>query len=279
MLASAVLALFAAVPTAPSAAPHPLLERPALIGASVTDGFLLPLEVNAMVTLADTVRAASKEPIPLPFRRSSALFFFDPIGHGTRYTAEALAERPTVLFAIDFLFWFGYGWHAEDDRLNVLARGLEMLEPFECPIVVGDFPDMHDALNGVGIHGQPMIYPGQVPEKATIGKLNDKLRAWAAARPNVIVLPLGQFVEVVRDGRPIELHGNRWPPSSRERLMDKDLLHTTFEGSVAVTLLALDHLVAANKDLSDALIWDKDEIRRRVLDARAAEIEQRTRHH
>ncbi|MBI4880417.1 MAG: hypothetical protein HY812_12280 [Planctomycetes bacterium] len=256
----------------------PALERIALIGASVTDGFLLPAEVDAMVTLADVVRAACVPEVEAPFRKSTMLFFRNPVDYGTRYARAARAQDPTLLIAIDFLFWFGYGFIVEEeDRLQQLEEGLALLGEFSCPVLVGDFPDMMPAAReGVGIHGAPMISEWQVPQKETLARLNARLQEWADARKNVHVVKLSRFYERLRAGEGVEVRGCSWPEGCMKSLMDKDLLHPTFEGAIAMTLLALDVLVQADPAVPEsAFRWDKEMIRARVLEARKAERAQR----
>lgn len=256
----------------------PALKRIAVIGASVSDGFLLPNEVHAMVTLADVARASVKLNTQMPFRKSSMLFFRDPVEYGTRYAKAAQAHDPSLLIAIDFLFWFGYGFTVdEEDRLQGLERGLALLEPFECPVLIGDFPDMRVAAQkGVGIHGAPMISEWQVPQKETLEKLNARLLEWSGSRSNVHLVPMSSLLEKIRGDQSIEIRGNVWPEGSMTTLIDQDLLHTTLEGTISLTLLALDVLAREDAEVpDDAFVWDKEIIRERVLKAR--EIERRQR--
>ncbi len=254
------------------------LERVALIGASVTDGFLLPNEVGAMVTLADVVKASARQPIDLPFRRSNVLFFRDPLEYGTRYAREAKTYDPSLLIAVDFLFWFGYGFSIdEESRHKRLEQGLALLEEFDCPVIAGNLPDMRlAATDGVGIHGAPMIYEWQVPEKETLAKLNARIEEWAAEKPSRHVVHVAEFFEKVRNHETVAVRENHWGKDAFEQLMDKDLLHTTFEGSIGLTLFALDTWVREDESIpEDAFLWNVDEVRRRVLEARKKEREQR----
>lgn len=262
----------------PAPAPIAALERIAVIGASVSDGFLLPNEVDAMITVADVLRAAVRQPIDLPYRKSNMLFFRDPVQYGTRYVEEALAHDPTLVVGVDFLFWFGYGFTVdEESRLARLEQGLQLLARFDCPLVVGDFPDVREAARrGVGVHGAPMISEWQVPQPGTLVRLNERLAAWAKERGNVHVLKLSRFLEQVRSGAAVEVRGNHWPAGSMATLLDKDLLHTTFEGTVALALVALDLLVKEDQAFpAEAFHWDKDVVKARALEFRAAERAQR----
>lgn len=278
MLLAASLCLALAGPSATTNAP-PGLQRIALMGASVTDGFLLPLDVDAMVTLADVVAAACKDPVPPPLRKSSSFFFADPQLHGRLYAKAVKDSDPTLVVAIDFLFWFAYGdGYPEDFRERLFEQGLDLLDGIHCPLLVGDLPDMSPAIHGVGIIGGPMIHAGHLPAPATRAKLNARLREWASARKNVHVVPLDEFVTRMRSGQPFELHGNRYDAAACAAMMDTDLLHPRFEGTIALAILIVDTLVKADPAFPEsAFVFDAKTIRERVLAARAVEIAQRTR--
>jgi hypothetical protein len=206
------------------------------------------------------------------------LFFRDPVEYGTRYARAAQAQEPTLVVAIDFLFWFGYGFTMnEDTRLKQLETGLSLLDPFDCPVLVGDFPNLLVAAReGVGIHGAPMISEWQVPKPETLALLNERLLEWAGAKPNVHVVPMTSFLEQIRSGAALEIQGCCWPEDSLELLIDKDLLHTTFEGTIALTLLALETLVKGEEGINkEHFHWDRQLVRKRALEARAKEREQR----
>ncbi len=254
------------------------LARVGVIGASMTDGLLLPLEVDCMVTLEDVVRAACVDPARATVRRSSALLFRDPTRHGTREVDAVAATKPTLVIALDFLFWFGYGnrWRGESERLAALETGLSLIARFECPVIVGDFPDMHDAINGISITGGPIINMRQIPDAATLDKLNARLAAWTKDHPNVHVLPLARLAREIRDGREIRLRSNVWPSGGTSELIGPDRLHPTLDGTISLVLHALDQLTREDPRFSDdAFVWDKDEVRTRVLEARKDERDAR----
>jgi len=282
LLLMSALTLFGAAPrVAESPGPPtsvPALKRIAVIGASLSDGFLLPLEVDAMVTFADVVRATVKHHTTPPFRRSSALFFQDPTAYGTRYADAARKHDPSLVIAVDFLFWFAYGFSIDDDdRLDWLETGLSLLETFECPILVSDFPDMRRAATeGVGVHGVPMIHPLQVPSPEGLRRLNARVAEWVDQRENAHLVRISRLLERIHRGQEVEVRGNHWPENSQATLINEDLLHTTFEGTIALSLIAMDVLARENADVSeDAFVWDKEVIRKRVLKPREAERRQR----
>src|SRR5262245_18578232 len=183
---------------APAPARDPkLLRRVVVVGASVSEGF------GNDTKLASVVDAVIERPHEPAEGYASSLFFSSPLTFGPDLLGEALDDDPTLLVAIDYLFWFGYGHlaadgtpiHYEEDRLELLERGLALLEPVRCRLVLGDAPDMSPA---IGL----MLVPEQVLKPETLTKLNERLRAWARDRTNVIVLPLSAFVTEVRAGRP-----------------------------------------------------------------------------
>ena len=251
----------------------PLFERVFIVGASVSSGFLLQNDVGAPTSLADIVDAAligDHEPI----RSSTSLaFFLAPLARGGKQIDRALSHEPTLLLALDFLFWFGYGYaDSEDDRLERLEQGLWLLDKVDVPIVVTDFPDMTPALDGRGPFGVPMLHPGQVPRTRTLERLNEKLRAWASERERVVLVPLSDFVARVHANELVEVRDNRWEES--RSLLNRDLLHTSLKGSSALVVLAMDRLVWARPDLSsDSVRWDAAEIAQRAYDAKAPERE------
>ena len=89
---------------------------------------------------------------------------------------------------------------------------------------------------------------------------------------------MADFLEKIRSGKALSLRGNEWPENSQKKLIDKDLLHTTFEGTIALTMLTLDTLVKDEEGIDEGLfLWEKELIRKRVLEARKEEREQRMR--
>ncbi len=259
-------------------APAPL-AKVGVIGASMTDGLLLPLELDCMVTIEDVVKAACVDPKLGTARASSSLLFRDPRYYGKGEVDRIVAARPTLVIAVDFLFWYGYGdtWNEGEGRIAGLDEGLEQIARFDCPVIVGDFPDMHvAAVKGVSITGGPIIHLRQIPDVATIAKLNEHLRAWAKDHPNVHVVPLGDLVTQIREGREMRLRGNVWPAGSAETLLDRDLLHPTLDGTIAVVLHALDLLVREDPRFApESFEWDRAKIRERVLETKRPEREAR----
>jgi hypothetical protein len=236
-LLACLLVLAAAPPDraaqdAPAEAPHRLLERVAAIGARLTAGVRTP------ASLARVFEATLAEERRVAFERTDVTFFQAPRRNGQRLVAQALEVEPTMVLAVDFLFWFGYGSAAADgkpmrgeaDRLALLEEGLRLLEAFPCPVVVSDFPDMSISVGAE-------LRPEQMPRAETLVQLNARLREWAAEREGVVVLPLAQLIDDMRCLRPFQIGERRWEPGSGARLLQNDLLHPNLEGLAALAQL------------------------------------------
>ena len=76
-----------------------------------------------------------------------------------------------------------------------------------------------------------------MPKRKTLVKLNQRLRDWASARNNVILLPLDQLVKDVRAKKPIRIGAHEFTATATARWMQDDKLHTTDEGLVALAML------------------------------------------
>ena len=228
--------------TAPSAAEPAapaLFGRVALLGASATAGFNVnvDVEVDGMhyampVDLGDVLRCASPEGASPASEAASFLFFTNPGPMGSMFAQRTLEAKPTLVIAVDYLFWFGYGLVEGDElpaRLALLDQGLANLDRLPSPIIVGDFPDMSEAV------GQ-MLVKQQVPSPEALRALNDRLRAWVAERPRVRIFGLAEFVDSVRKRQPIRIGENVWTADRVESLLQPDKLHPTLDGLVAIAL-------------------------------------------
>jgi hypothetical protein len=223
------------VPDAPAAkaAPAALLREVHVLGASVSAGFgLKPKGMN----LGKVLAASLPEGTPAPKVHASELMFFDPLGFAAQALEQLENEEPSLVIAIDYLFWFGYGttWKDEAGRLQALELGLGLLEKQSCPILLGDFPDMSSAVSAP----IPMLPAAAVPKPETLAKLNERLRAWAKDRKNVLLVPLAGLMDQLLRDQAITLGPNQWPAGTAKQLLQKDGLHPTVEGTVAVWLLA-----------------------------------------
>lgn len=253
---------------APAASADTLLQRVVVIGASASDGFGLEAELETPAGLEVFLDAAWTAPRAKVVSHATNQFFFDPRGVGRDQIDAAREAKPTLVFAVDFAFWFGYGVQASDDaRLALLDKGLAMLDELEAPILLGDFPDMRPALKGEGPFGQPMLMPSQIPSVEAIARLNARLDEWSAERPRVLRVPLADFVARLQTGRDLELRGQRWSKDESGRLLQRDLLHPSVEGTAAMALLALDALERGREEVApDDVKWKVDEVVEGVME-------------
>jgi hypothetical protein len=256
------------------------IERVCVLGASLSDGFGLKNDVGVNVTLATVVEASLLDGHDPIFHKASKMLFVNPVQVGTETAAAAKGRNPTLVVGVDFLFWFGYGAvKAESDRMALLEKGLAILSEFKCPVLVGDFPDVSDAVAGSTPETADfMLAKEQVPQPETLKKLNERLQAWVVEHPNVVVVPLANLVAHVRADEEITIHGNRWFKGSLKGLLQKDRLHPTLEGTIALWLAGLDALVAKNPEVpASAFDWDWKSIWRKIFAAtekeRRAELE------
>ncbi len=272
----------AAPPRAPFAAAEvPALRHVVVVGASLSQGFGLEL-AGTKLTLADVVDASLRAPHEPVRSKASLLFFTSPAATGRAQIDAAIAEKPTLVVGLDFLFWYGYGlFPSEKDRLALLEKGLSELERIDGLLVVGDFPDVSGAARSpAGAPGgaRPgLLAPEQVPDPSTLRKLNVRIRAWAAERKDVVVVPLGELVARRTSGEDLVIRGNRWSAASLAGFVQPDRLHPTLEGTIALWLGSLDALAAGRKDVpASAIEWDAGAISRRlqsIAEARRAKGE------
>ena len=215
------------------------LSRVAIIGASVSEGFQAEQGWQAAFT------ASIAREFKCVDNGATSLFFMDPNQHGATQVDAALAAKPTLVLAVDFLFWYGYGTRdadggrikSEEARVALLEKGLALLDKFECPVVVGDFPDMSVSVG-------KMLQSKQMPATETLVKLNARFAEWAKGKPNVIALPLAQWMNDLHAHKTLELAGHKYEPEVTAKWMQDDQLHPTAAGLAALAALVDTHLEA-----------------------------------
>lgn len=139
-----------------------LLARIAVMGSSASNGFGLTREVGRPVSLGDVLDQALVAPHELVADATNSMFFMSPENVGEQLLEDTLAARPTLVVAVDYLFWFAYGYVQEEQRPALFERGLANLDRVECTLLVGDLPDMSSAIGG------GMLLEPQVPKAATL---------------------------------------------------------------------------------------------------------------
>lgn len=258
-----------AAPDPSVAHPDAAIARIVVIGADVSDGFKLEDEIGVPVSFADIVEAAlmaKHEPVA---RKTSTLFAANPLASVREVVGEARTAKPTLLVGVDYVFWLGYGDAANDqDRLARLEQGLKLLDGFTCPVLLGDFPDASPALEAA----PPFLQKSQAPGVAMLQKLNDFLHAWAAEHKNAIVVPVSDVVKKIHLAEEFRLRGNTYYKSAVKSLLQKDLLHPTADGSIALWIACADSLVEARHDVdSGQFDWNVQSIYRKLYASKERE--------
>ncbi|MBL9140446.1 MAG: hypothetical protein JNK53_01150 [Phycisphaerae bacterium] len=223
-----------------------LYDRVHFLGASASAGFGVraplpsghPGRSQAM-PLSRIATAARLQPCTVTGDATS-LFFTNPIATGSAQVNAVLAaaQKPTLVIGVDCLFWYVYGAldadrariKDESQRMAMLEVGLANLDRIvkaNTPVVVGDFPNMSDAVG-------KMLSPSQMPALETLDAANKRLRAWAAERPLVTIVPLAALVKQLDSGEPFQAGNRTWSSKADGPLIQADRLHPTFAGSVAL---------------------------------------------
>lgn len=224
-------------------APSGPLARPVVIGASVSAGVqALPQRAGptsaATATFAQAIDACIVETHGQTKLLADQAMVFDPNGSLRQQVAQARGLMPTVVFAVDGLFWSAYApadSAAERSKRMEAALGLLESVPETVPLVVGDLPDMRGVVGAA-------LGPQSLVSEAERGTLNQAIRRWADAHPRVVLLPLERLVEEARAGTSMDL-GRMWLEGrDAGRLFASDGLHLTSDGQVALATLALSSL-------------------------------------
>ena len=218
------------------------LERVAVTGASVTAGWgvqtpLIKGEFGGNpINLKHIIDAMILTPHEEVAYFGEPMFFTRPVVYGSKLIDEIIEYDPTLIVAVDYLFWFAYGnvgFAGEIYRINKFKEGLSILENIQSHLIIGNIPDVRKAIGKV-------LSASQVPAVETIQKMNNMLRSWALLHPKVKVLNVYELYKALLDDATLTTSSYTWPAGSQEKLLQKDMLHTTFEGTVAVSLVVAD---------------------------------------
>jgi hypothetical protein len=223
-----------------------ILERVAITGASVTAGMGLktpPIKGDLSahpMNFKHVVEGMLKtEPQDIEMF-ADIMFFRGTKKNATEYIQNIVAFKPTLVIGIDLLFWFGYGTppfdvNVSEYRLNKLNHALSLLEQIEAPMVLGDLPDMSEAIGH-------MLSKQQVPSPQLLEQLNANIYAWANEREHVSIIPVNQLAKSIVQDEEFSILNSTWPAGSKKKLLQTDMLHTTLEGTTAAGLLIIDAL-------------------------------------
>ena len=259
------------VPVEPSAPPAQEADRPAApdvlqrvvcVGASASGGYGWNIELKTRVKLGlllDQMLPGQRQPC---LNLGSSTLFQAPLERAAEQIERALEAEATLVVGVDFLFWFAYTTrYTRGDstkvRLERLEQGLALLEKLDCALLVGDIPDMTLALEGQGPFGGPLLRESMIPTPEELRLLNTRVHEWIEARPDTYLVRMNEFARRVAQGQDLELRGNHWEGEQARKLLQKDLLHPTVEGSFGLLVVALDRLVEEHEGLSEEdVAWD-----------------------
>lgn len=237
-------------------------QHVAMIGASASAGFVLSEPFGGTNTTACKLSyyldAAIAAPHPPIKNLSTALLFLNPDTFAPMQVAIVTNSHPTLVIAVDFMFWFCYGEGATDaDRARHFEYGLKLLDQIPGPLVVGDVPDASAAAT-TGIISQ-----AQVPSETARLAANQRLREWAKKRGNVVIVPLADFMRHTMANEAVTFHGQGVPAGKTRALLQPDLLHPNPRGDSMLTLAILDILTRQDKKFPARDIrWNAKEVYR-----------------
>ena len=232
-----------------------LLKRPVIIGASLSDGFYLPelgLPFRSPVSkqlgmdrYLEQTRGGGGERI---LNLGTNWMFVAPEVNGIYQVKKAREAQPTVVFAVDFLFWYLYGnprSRSEEDRaldkLEFFEKGLAHLGTFDCPVIVGNIPD---ARKSVGL----VLSKAQYPGKEVIEAANKRLGEWLKEHPKVVKVDLAGFHSKASNNEEISVAGKVIPAGqTRRAFLQTDLLHPTVAGVSAIVEASVEAVKAPER--------------------------------
>lgn len=213
--------------------PGALARRVAVIGASVSNGFGSGLPLAAAIEAAIEVEHADV------LDATSATFFANPEGAAEAQVDACLERDATLVVGVDVLFWFAHGLPVSPEeelerRLASLELGLALLDRLDCPLAIGDIPDMTGA-------DERLLIPKLIPSPDVRAALNERIAEWAASRPHVLLLPTSEWVETMRAGewRYVTDDGTERTVSVTEAMLP-DGLHPRPMGVLLLTDRAID---------------------------------------
>lgn len=235
---------FLSLARAEEAAPGPaLFQRITIIGASVSAGFCTDEFMGGRRTpefrLANFFNEALTCDHQAVVSHASKMLFLDARGSLEKQVDVASKANPTLVVALDSLFWFCYGSDlTPPQRLELFEFGLKQLDRMSAPLIVGDLPDAKHAAGGI-------LAVGEVPPADVLVKCNERLKAWAGEKENVILFPFAAMMKAAVSGEALTLGGRTWDPGKARTLLQRDLLHPSHLGLAAVTVATLDSAGAA----------------------------------
>ncbi len=228
-----------------SAQVRDLWEKPVIIGASLSDGF--HLREYGIPFFSPRSKALGLHhhlrnrlgPVSGPIENLGNNWTFMAVESHGRYQARAAARmKPTIVVAVDYLFWYLYAdpklrgpGLAKLSRMEFFEKGLAHLEQLKCPVIIGDIPDAASSVNRV-------LSKEQYPGSELIKKANKRLEEWLSNRPLAIKIPLKTFHHQASENLELAVDGRATPAGkSRRKFLQWDRIHPTPAGADAVAAI------------------------------------------
>ena len=166
---------------------------------------------------------------------ANVMLFQDPMGDTARQIDEATAFKPSIVIALDLMFWDVYGGNAIGWHRKALHGSLDRLEDLRKQgvwIVVGDVPLITTA-------SEMMLPKDAIPSKADLDAANKEIVEWAK-KDHVVLVPLVEWTAPLRTGAKVTLPTGETVEAAE--LMAIDGLHSNPLGTWYV-LDKLDHFL------------------------------------
>jgi hypothetical protein len=226
-----------------------------VIGASVSGGFedgpLFGAKATGdSVSMQHMLKKWSDGEVKVTTHPTMAMWnlFQDPIGIGKDEIELAKKRKADLVIAVDFPFWFAYGYVQGDEakaRLADLETCIQYLTELRVPVVIGDLPNMQGA-------AVRMLKPRQIPSNEVLEQLNARLKKFADDNPLITLVPMAQIV------KQLKVEGVKLPlkegvlQTKPGALLQEDQLHATRLG-MALLLFQLQDVLRAQFPKGHAL--------------------------
>ncbi|MGJ8656338.1 MAG: hypothetical protein ACSHX6_07800 [Akkermansiaceae bacterium] len=217
-----------------------ILARPVIIGASVSDGYdhteKLGGPKSDALALDHYLQKCLQTPAANFANFSNRFCFIHPLGISHKQVSDALKAKPSVIIAVDQLFWQLYGnFSSSEQRLITFQAALEKLDPITCPLVIGNIPDASHSLN-------KMLAASQIPNLETVEKANQLLTSWVKKRKQTAIIDLASFMKLSVSNKEIKLKHITYPAGTTKQFLQTDMLHPTEVGATAISYAVIESL-------------------------------------
>ena len=162
--------------------------RVVVIGASISSG--VETEFVNTPALASSLRRHFDSRATVVTSFADQNMYERTWSSATNQIAAAKRAKPTVVIAVDWLFWFACKMD-HDKKQEFFAKGLDLLKEFECPVLVGDLPDTR--------RQSVLLENVKLPSTDQLASFNRQLRDLAAKEDNQIyVFPAARAMHAAR---------------------------------------------------------------------------------